>query len=112
MLSCRVGLIQCSHGAIGSFHVAVVGDSVFAVWKGNVFFASLDGRLIKLDANSGIDYYWTLLGYFNSIRELGGASSLVYGDIRERLRQIQNRDLVIKGNKRYINKIQELKSFH
>ena len=24
-----------------------------AVWKGNVFFASLDGRLIKLDANSG-----------------------------------------------------------
>ena len=43
---------------------------------------------------NNIDYYWTLLGYFNSIRELGGAMSLVHGDIRERLFQIQNRELV------------------
>ncbi len=57
-----------------------------------------------------LDYYWTLMGYFNSIRELGGASSLVYGDIRERLGQIQNRDLVTHNNKRYINKIEELTS--
>ena len=57
-----------------------------------------------------IDYYWTLLGYFNSIRELGGASSLVHGDIKERLGQIQNRDLITKDNKRYINRIEELTS--
>lgn len=57
-----------------------------------------------------INYYWTLLGYFNSIRELGGASSLVYGDIRERLSQIQNRELISKKNKRYINRIEELTS--
>ncbi|MDO8341358.1 MAG: helicase-related protein [Candidatus Woesebacteria bacterium] len=57
-----------------------------------------------------LDYYWTLLGYFNSIRELGGASSLVHGDIIERLGQIQNRDLITKDNKRYINKIEELTS--
>lgn len=59
-----------------------------------------------------IDYYWTLLGYFNSIRELGGAMSLVHGDIRERLSQIQNREL-IKFEKRrnlYDWKIQELTS--
>lgn len=57
-----------------------------------------------------IDYYWTLLGYFNSIRELGGASSLVYGDIRERLGQIQSRDLKRYQEKRYINRIEELTS--
>ena len=57
-----------------------------------------------------LDYYWTLLGYFNSIRELGGASSLVHGDIIERLGQIQNRDLISKDNKRYINRIEELTS--
>lgn len=57
-----------------------------------------------------LDYYWTLLGYFNSIRELGGASSLVHGDIIERLGQIQSRDLIIKDQKRYLNRIEELTS--
>jgi hypothetical protein len=61
-----------------------------------------------------INYYWTLLGYFNSIRELGGAMSLVHGDIRERLNQIQNRELVPYGEpnnfRRNIYKIQELTS--
>lgn len=60
----------------------------------------------------GIDFYWTLLGYFNSIRELGGAMSLVHGDIRERLQQIQKRDLVGLSERRklYDWKIQELTS--
>lgn len=48
---------------------------------------------LKVDETE-IDYYWTLIGYFNSIRELGGAASLVYGDIRERLSQIHTRDLI------------------
>jgi len=55
------------------------------------------------DNSKKIDYYWTLLGYFNSIRELGGASSLVYADIRERLGQIHNRELLPKNKKRFIN---------
>ena len=67
-------------------------------------------RTKELDKAVGIDYYWTLLGYFNSIRELGGASSLVYGDIGERLGQIQNRDLINKIEKRYINQKEELTS--
>ena len=67
-------------------------------------------RTKELDKAVGIDYYWTLLGYFNSIRELGGASSLVYGDIGERLGQIQHRDLINKIEKRYINKKEELTS--
>jgi hypothetical protein len=60
--------------------------------------------------DKSMDYYWTLLGYFNSIRELGGASSLVYGDIIERLGQIQNRDLIAKDQKRHLNRVEELTS--
>ncbi len=64
------------------------------------------------DECDNIDFYWTLLGYFNSIRELGGAMSLVHGDIRERLYQIQNRELIQfeKGRSLYDWKIQELTS--
>lgn len=62
------------------------------------------------NSEAAMNYYWTLLGFFNSIRELGGASSLVYGDIRERLGQIQSRDLRLSDQRRYINKIEELTS--
>mgnify|MGYP002396420999 CR=1 FL=1 len=58
-------------------------------------------QTINLKNNEpGIDYYWTLIGYFNSIRELGGAASLVYGDIRERLSQIHSRDLIVSPARR------------
>lgn len=67
-------------------------------------------ELLPLTEAKTMDYYWTLLGYFNSIRELGGASSLVHGDIVERLGQIQSRDLIIKDEKRYLNRIEELTS--
>jgi len=67
-------------------------------------------ELSNLSKVEFMDYYWTLLGYFNSIRELGGASSLVYGDVLERLGQIQSRDLIIKDEKRYLNRIEELTS--
>ena len=67
-------------------------------------------KVKDLDNEESIDYYWTLLGYFNSIRELGGASSLVFGDIRERLGQIQNRELVnFKARRRLFDwRIEEL----
>jgi hypothetical protein len=77
-------------------------------------YASVLQRIKELSLSteneSTIDYYWTLLGYFNSIRELGGASSLVYGDIKERLSQIQDRELISKVHKRYLNKVEELTS--
>jgi hypothetical protein len=67
-------------------------------------------KVKELESQERIDYYWTLLGYFNSIRELGGASSLVHGDIRERLGQIQNRELIHRNSRRYLNKTEELTS--
>ena len=77
-------------------------------------YASVLQRINELSLSTEdetiIDYYWTLLGYFNSIRELGGASSLVHGDIKERLGQIQDRELIGKNEKRYLNKVEELTS--
>lgn len=38
-----------------------------------------------------LDPYWTLVGYFNSLRELGGASRLVDDDIRARIELLAQR---------------------
>lgn len=40
--------------------------------------------------NPEIDRFWTLVGYFNAIRELGGALSTYRQDIPQRIRQISN----------------------
>lgn len=53
-----------------------------------------------------IDPYWTLTGYFNAVRELGGARALYRQDIQERLPQIA------RGNPRPLadDRAQELSS--
>jgi len=55
------------------------------------------------------DPYWTLVGYFNSMRELGGAVRLAEDDVRERIRVLAMRE---DGDKkvRYLNNIAELNS--
>lgn len=75
-------------------------------------YSTILQKVNELKDASNIDFYWTMLSYFNSIRELGGASSLVFGDIRERLTQIQNRELIHyeKRRKLFDWKIQELTS--
>jgi hypothetical protein len=65
---------------------------------------------MSTENESTINYDWTLLGYFNSIRELGGASSLVYGDIVERLAQIQNRELIPYKSRKGFLRVEELTS--
>ena len=40
-----------------------------------------------------IKYYWTLVGYYNAMRELGGGLSLYREDIPERLKEFSQRDL-------------------
>jgi hypothetical protein len=62
-------------------------------------YARILQKVSLLEDEAGIDYYWTLLGFFNSIRELGGASSLIHGDINERMSQIHTRDLLYRKRK-------------
>ena len=45
----------------------------------------------KVERNAA-DPYMTLVGYFNSIRELGGALSLMYDDVPKRLAALARQD--------------------
>ncbi|KRF39823.1 DISARM system helicase DrmA [Paenibacillus sp. Soil787] len=53
-----------------------------------------------------LDPYWTLVGYFNSLRELGGTVRLIEDDIDDRIRYLKDK---ISG-RRYINNTEELTS--
>ncbi|MCT7970375.1 DISARM system helicase DrmA [Laspinema sp. D1] len=53
-----------------------------------------------------VDSWMTLVGYFNSLRELGGTRRLVEDDIQTRLRQMDKRGL----SKRFSNNVDELTS--
>lgn len=55
-----------------------------------------------------IDPYYSLIGYFNSIRELGGAVRLLQDDIPARIKRIQKRYNLEK--RRYLNKNVEITS--
>ena len=53
------------------------------------------------------DLYWTLIGYFNSIRELGKCTTLVNDDIKDFMRRLSNRS----GDElRYVYQADELTS--
>jgi hypothetical protein len=45
-------------------------------------------------APTELDPYWTLVGYFNALRELAGAASLARADLAERLRTFPNARLI------------------
>jgi hypothetical protein len=59
-------------------------------------FAAINTRFSgnNLPSPLNIDYYWTLIGYFNSIRELAGALTLVNGNLAEYLNRIKERNLL------------------
>ena len=47
--------------------------------------------LVDRDSANSIDPYWTMMGYFNSLRELGRAATLIRADIREFLNSVWDR---------------------
>ena len=57
-------------------------------------------------SDSSVDNYWTLVGYFNSIRELGGAQTQVVDDIQSRYKYLCKKKFINKypefnGHERY-----------
>ncbi|MGI6101759.1 MAG: helicase-related protein [Bacillota bacterium] len=44
-----------------------------------------------LDEGQQVDPYWTLVAYFNTIRELGRCSTLIRDDIKDQVRRMANR---------------------
>lgn len=58
------------------------------------------------------DPYWTLVGYFNSLRELGSTNVMVYDDVRDYLKILTERDQNVKNEAkmRYLSNICELTS--
>ncbi|WP_330249485.1 helicase-related protein [Nocardia sp. NBC_00565] len=56
-----------------------------------VYTALLQAAADTVGDDQTRDPYWTLLGYFNSLRVLGSANLQVEGDVRERLGLVANR---------------------
>lgn len=54
------------------------------------------------------DPWWTLLAFYNSIRELGGARTLFDSDIRSRLKFIFKREGYKPGERRNLQSVEEL----
>lgn len=56
------------------------------------------------------DAWWTLLVFYNSIRELAGAKTLFESDIKSRLKFIQNREGATPTDRRNLRIVEELTS--
>jgi hypothetical protein len=71
-----------------------------------VYLAALSAAQQLMDEGYDADSWMTLVGYFNSLRELGGTRRLVDDDIATRLSKMDRRGLA----KRYLKRIEELTS--
>ena len=72
-----------------------------------VYSALLAGVLI-FDSDPERDPWWTLLAFYNSLRELGAALTLFHADIPERVWQICRRVGISKEKQRYLRRVMEL----
>jgi hypothetical protein len=73
---------------VGVFATALPSQQTAMV---RVLSSLLQAPLLADAQASVVDPYWTLISYFNSIRELGSAATLVSADIREYMKVLHRR---------------------
>ncbi|MGM0608745.1 MAG: helicase-related protein [Candidatus Muiribacteriota bacterium] len=74
------------------------------------FFSALLQGVLLFDQPEEKDPWWTLMLFYNSIRELGGALSLIQSDIPGNIKSVNKRHGFNKDEKRYLNNVRELTS--
>jgi len=97
----------------GRLYVGIMGSAYSSQQTAQArIFASLLQwpLLIENGTPEEIDPWWTLLGFYNSLRELGGALTLMVSDVRDYLRVIINRHGVDYAKIRQLLNIEELTS--
>lgn len=77
----------------GRLYVGVLGSAhgSFQTTLARVFASLMQHAVIMDTDEDGRDPWWTLLSFFNSLRELGGAASLFVADTRDYLKVILDR---------------------
>lgn len=104
--------------AVGRMYVGVFAAASSSIATTTIrLYASLlyAAKAISVSDESERDGYWTNIGYFNSIRELGQTETWIKADIEEYLhiiykRRYEDKEDGYKENRRYIYKDEELTS--
>ncbi len=89
------------------FGIHAHGYGSFLTTQVRVFTAALFRSWFFADEKK--DAWWTLLAFYNSLRELGGARTLFSSDISSRLKNYSFR-YGCKNTQRYLNAVEELTS--
>jgi Helicase conserved C-terminal domain len=90
-----VGVHASDYGSVLTTQVRTFSTALFRSWS------YPEGRR---------DPWWTLLAFYNSIRELGGAKTLFDSDIRSRLKFLFNREGYAQDDRRTLRIVEELTS--
>ena len=103
---------------VGRMYVGVFASASSSIATTTIrLYATLlyAAKAISVDNEAERDGYWTNVGYFNSIRELGQTETWIKADIDEYLhviykRRYEDKEEGYKENRRYIYKDEELTS--
>lgn len=106
---------------VGRLYVGMLGTALpsHVTAQVRVMSALLQApKLFESTSVEAIDPYWTMMGYFNSLRELGHAATLIRADIREYLNAVWDRlglrleyiQTLGRDPRRFINRDVELTS--
>ena len=94
----------------GRTYIGVMPSGKTKAMTESMMLATLLQRGQEYEADDSVkDSYWTVTGYFNSLRELGKCSSIVQSDVRDNIRRLAYRNMFRYG-RRNILKADELTS--